>query len=163
MFWRACCRAEGLFSKKKVYIAPLHLGCWYRKSGKKYAFGGAQRAKEALKSCIAMDDSIIIHFVEFRWIIITFKCDTHTITIILELCFLLFLFKRWWISFVWFFHQRPSERSVAALVAFVIAKLKSNPLKKRQKQTKNTKKKEKHPTQIAIIKQIIHIHNVRKR
>ena len=62
-----------------------------------------------------------------------------------------------------FFHQRPSERSVAALAAFVIAKLKSNPLKKRQKQTKNTKKKEKHPTQIAIIKQIIHIHNVRKR
>jgi hypothetical protein len=51
--------------EKKVYIAPLHLGFYYRKSGKKYAFGGAQRAKEALRSCIAIDDSIIIHSIEF--------------------------------------------------------------------------------------------------
>jgi len=62
-----------------------------------------------------------------------------------------------------FFTNDLPERSVASLVAFVIAKLKSNPSKTDKNRQKNAKKKEKHPTRIAIIKQIIHIHNVRKR
>jgi hypothetical protein len=62
-----------------------------------------------------------------------------------------------------FFTSDLPERSVATLSAFVIAKLKSNPSKRDKKLRKNTKRKEKHPNQIVIIKQIIHIHNVRKR
>jgi hypothetical protein len=62
-----------------------------------------------------------------------------------------------------FFTSDLPERSLASQIALGIAKLKSNPSKTDKNRQKNAKKKEKHRTQIVIIKQIIHIHNVRKR
>jgi hypothetical protein len=62
-----------------------------------------------------------------------------------------------------FFTSDLPERSLASQIALVIAKLNSNPSKTDKNRQKNAKKKEKHRTQIVIIKQIIHIHNVRKR